>query len=142
MHECPEGHEVYSHFDEKTSTFSARYRPITNNAARNAIPPEYAMRNSCPLRPHGDRLVLTMPAKTDVTEGGIHLPDSTQTSLTEGTVLAVGPGRTTDEGRVIPMPFKVGDVVIYGKYGGSAVKVNGEEYFILSADQVLATKTA
>ncbi|HRK20673.1 MAG TPA: co-chaperone GroES [Fimbriimonadaceae bacterium] len=90
------------------------------------------------LQPLHDRLILEAAAKEERTAGGIILPDSAQEKPAKGTVLAVGPGKTLDNGKKSPVDIKVGDVVLYGKYSGTEVTVSGEDYIILRADDVLA----
>ena len=72
------------------------------------------------------------------TASGIVIPDTAKEKPQEGTVLAVGPGRIDDKGNRVPLDVKVGDVVLYSKYGGTEVKYAGEEYLVLSARDVLA----
>jgi chaperonin GroES len=92
------------------------------------------------LEPLGDRLVVKPIAKEEVTKSGIVLPDTAKEKPQEGKVLAVGPGRLTDDGQRIPLDIKVGDIVIYAKYGGSEIKIDNEELIILREADVLAKK--
>jgi chaperonin GroES len=92
------------------------------------------------LEPLGDRLVVRPIAKEEVTKSGIVLPDTAKEKPQEGEVLAVGPGRLNDEGQRIPMDIKVGDIIIYAKYGGSEIKIDNEELIILREADVLAKK--
>jgi chaperonin GroES len=92
------------------------------------------------LEPLGDRLVVKPIAKEEVTKSGIVLPDTAKEKPQEGEVLAVGPGRMTDDGQRIPLDVKVGDIVIYAKYGGSEIKIDNEELIILREADVLAKK--
>jgi chaperonin GroES len=92
------------------------------------------------LEPLGDRLVVKPIAKEEVTKSGIVLPDTAKEKPQEGEVLAVGPGRLTDDGQRIPMDIKVGDIIIYAKYGGSEIKIDNEELIILREADVLAKK--
>jgi chaperonin GroES len=92
------------------------------------------------LEPLGDRLVVKPIAKEEVTKSGIVLPDTAKEKPQEGEVLAVGPGRLTDDGQRIPMDVKVGDIIIYAKYGGSEIKIDNEELIILREADVLAKK--
>ena len=78
--------------------------------------------------------------REEVTRGGIVLPDTIKERPQEGEVLAVGPGRLTDDGKRIPLDIKVGDVVVYAKYGGTEIKVDDEELMILNESNILATK--
>ncbi len=93
------------------------------------------------MQPLADRLVVKPIAREEVTKGGIVLPDTAKEKPQEGEVLAAGPGRMTEDGKRIPMDVKVGDIVIYTKYGGTEIKVEGEELMILRESDVLAVKT-
>ena len=88
------------------------------------------------IRPLHDRLVVRRLEEETTTAGGIVLPDSAAEKPSQGEVLAVGPGKTLDNGDVRPMDVKVGDKVIFGQYGGSTVKINGEELLILSESEI------
>jgi chaperonin GroES len=90
------------------------------------------------LQPLHDRLVVEAAAKEEKTASGIILPDSAQEKPQRGTVLATGPGKRLDSGQLASMDVKVGDTVLYGKYSGTEVTVNGKDYVILRADDVLA----
>jgi chaperonin GroES len=90
------------------------------------------------LQPLGDRVVIRREVSSDKTAGGIYLPDTAKDKPQRGEVLAVGEGRLKDDGTPIPMGISVGDTIIYGKFGGTEVKVDGEEYMILRADDVYA----
>ena len=92
------------------------------------------------LQPLADRIVVKPIEREEVTRGGIVLPDTIKERPQEGKVLAVGPGRMTDDGKRIPMDVKVGDVVVYAKYGGTEIKVEGEELMILNESNILAKK--
>jgi len=76
-----------------------------------------------------------------MTKSGIYLPDTAKEKPQEGKVLAVGPGKMTDDGKRIAMDIKVGDTVIYAKYGGTEIKVDDEELIILRESDILAKKT-
>jgi chaperonin GroES len=93
------------------------------------------------LQPLADRLVVKATQKEEVTKGGIVLPDTAKEKPQEGEVLAVGPGRMSDDGKTrIPMDVKVGDTVIYAKYGGTEIKIDNEELIILRESDILAKK--
>ena len=92
------------------------------------------------LEPLADRLVVKPIEKEEVTKSGLVLPDTAKEKPQEGEVLAVGPGRMTEEGKRIPLDIKVGDVVIYAKYGGTEIKVEDVEYMILRESDVLARR--
>ena len=89
------------------------------------------------LTPLEDRIVVQPSEEEETTTSGIVIPDTAKEKPQEGTVVAVGPGRFEDGNRV-PLDVSVGDKVIYSKYGGTEVKVEGDEYLILSARDVLA----
>jgi chaperonin GroES len=90
------------------------------------------------IKPLGDRIVVQANEAETTTASGIVIPDTAKEKPQEGTVLAVGPGAFDDKGNRLPIDVKVGDVVIYSKYGGTEVKYNGEEYLVLSSRDVLA----
>jgi chaperonin GroES len=92
------------------------------------------------LQPLADRLVVKPTKKEEMTKGGILLPDTAKEKPQEGEVIAVGPGRLTDEGKRIAMDILVGDQVIYAKYGGSEIKVDDIEMIILRESDILAKK--
>ena len=92
------------------------------------------------LQPLGDRVIVKPMPKEEVTKGGIVLPDTVKEKPQEGKVLAVGPGKLTDDGKRIPMDVKVGDIVIYAKYGGSDIKEDDDELIILRESDILAKK--
>ena len=93
------------------------------------------------LQPLADRLVVKPIAREEVTKGGIVLPDTAKEKPQEGEIIAVGPGRVGEDGKRIAMDVKVGDIVIYARYGGTEMKVEGEEIVILRESDVLAKKT-
>ena len=90
------------------------------------------------LQPLADRLVVKPSQKEEKTKGGIYLPDTAKEKPQEGEVVAVGPGKLTEEGKRIPMDLKVGDKVIYSKYGGSEIKIDDVEMIILRESDILA----
>ncbi|WP_419185678.1 co-chaperone GroES [Mangrovactinospora gilvigrisea] len=89
------------------------------------------------IKPLEDRIVVQTLDAEETTASGLVIPDTAKEKPQEGTVLATGPGRFED-GKRLPLDVKVGDVVLYSKYGGTEVKYNGEEYLVLSARDVLA----
>jgi chaperonin GroES len=93
------------------------------------------------LHPMGDRLVVKPMQSEEKTKSGIYLPDTAKEKPQEGKVIAVGPGRVTDDGKRIPMDVEVGDIIIYGKYSGSEIKVDDEELIIMRESDILAKKT-
>jgi chaperonin GroES len=91
------------------------------------------------IKPLQDRVVIKPLEDTvTTTAGGIVIPDSAKEKPQLGEVVAVGPGRTSDEGKNIPCSVKVGDKVFHTKYGGTNVKIDGDEYIILREDDILA----
>lgn len=90
------------------------------------------------LVPLADRVVVKAIEQEERTKGGIVLPDTAKEKPQEGEVLAVGSGRLLDNGQRVPLEVKVGDRVVFAKYGGTEVKVDGEEYIILRESDILA----
>jgi chaperonin GroES len=90
------------------------------------------------IRPLEDRILVQANEAETTTASGLVIPDTAKEKPQEGTCLAVGPGRFDDNGKRVPVDVKVGDTVIYSKYGGTEVKYQGEEYLLLSARDVLA----
>jgi chaperonin GroES len=90
------------------------------------------------IKPLADRIVVEPGPEEDVTPGGIVLPDTAKEKPQKGKVIAVGSGRLLENGQRAPMTVKVGDTVLYSKYGGNEVTLEGKEYLILEEDQVLA----
>src|SRR5262245_49993334 len=88
------------------------------------------------LKPLGDRIIVEAITAEEVTKGGIVLPDTAKEKPQEGKVVAVGPGKLMDNGKTAPMEVKVGDRVVYSKYGGSEIKLNGSEFVVLRQDDV------
>src|SRR5512140_3297988 len=89
------------------------------------------------VRPLHDRLLVRRIEEKETVRGGIIIPDTAKEKPQEGEVVAVGPGRMTDEGKRLPMEVKKGDHVLIGKYSGTEVKIDGVEYTILREDDVL-----
>jgi chaperonin GroES len=88
------------------------------------------------VRPLGDRLIVRRVEEEEKTKGGIIIPDTAKEKPQEGEVVAVGPGRLED-GKRIPLDVKAGDRVLFGKYAGTEIKLDGEEHLILREDDVL-----
>ena len=88
------------------------------------------------IRPLHDRLVVRRLEEETTSSGGIVLPDSATEKPSQGEVLAIGPGKTLDNGEVKPLDVSVGDKVIFGQYGGSTVKLDGEELLILNESEI------
>jgi len=92
------------------------------------------------LKPLNDRIVVKAVTPEEKTAGGIILPDSAKEKPQEAEVVAVGPGKTLDNGKVVALEVKPGDRIIYAKYGGTEIKLGTEEYVILRQDDILAIK--
>jgi chaperonin GroES len=94
-------------------------------------------RNDMALRPLHDRLLVKRLEEKEQVHGGIIIPDTAKEKPQEANVLAVGPGRVTDDGKLQPIEVKVGDTVVFGKYSGTEVKIDGDELLIIREDDVL-----
>jgi chaperonin GroES len=93
------------------------------------------------LQPLADRVLVKPIEQETKTKSGIYLPDTAKEKPQEGEVLAVGPGKMTDDGKRVPLDLKVGDRVIYAKYGGTEIKVDDEDLIILRESDILAKKS-
>lgn len=93
------------------------------------------------LQPLGDRVVIKTIEREEVTKGGIVLPDTAKEKPQEGEVIAVGPGRLSDDGKRIALEVKVGDTIIYAKYAGTEIKIDNEELIIIRESDILAKKS-
>ena len=89
------------------------------------------------LRPLQDRILVQRVAEETTTKGGIIIPDTAKEKPAEGKVVAVGNGKIGDDGKPIAMEIKKGDRILFGKYSGTEVKIEGEEYLIMREDDVL-----
>jgi len=89
------------------------------------------------ISPLADRVMIKPTPKEDVSKGGIFLPDTAKEKPQEGQIVAVGPGRLTEDGKRIAMEVKVGDKVLYAKYAGMEIKLDGEEFLIVRESDVL-----
>jgi chaperonin GroES len=90
------------------------------------------------VKPLQDRLVVKRLAEEEKTKGGIIIPDAAKEKPQEGRVIAVGPGKVTDSGQRVVPEVKAGDKVLFGKYAGTEIKIEGDEHLILREDDVLA----
>ncbi len=93
------------------------------------------------LQPLADRVVVRPIERDEQTKTGIYLPDTAKEKPQEGEVIAVGPGRKSEDGNVIAMDVKVGDIVIYAKYGGTEIRIDDEDLMILRESDILAKKS-
>ena len=89
------------------------------------------------LRPLQDRIVVTRVEEETTTKGGIIIPDTAKEKPAEGKVVAVGNGKVADDGKRIALEIKTGDRILFGKYSGTEVKIDGEEFLIMREDDVL-----
>ena len=90
------------------------------------------------IKPLADRVVIKPSAAEEKTKGGIILPDTAKEKPVVGEVVAAGPGRKGEDGKIVPMELKVGDKVFYGKYSGTEVTVDGHEYLIMRESDIFA----
>jgi chaperonin GroES len=93
------------------------------------------------IKPLADRVLIKPLPKEEVTKSGIVLPDTAKEKPMEGTIIAVGPGNKNEEGKIIPLDVKVGDIVVYAKYAGTEIKEDGEELIILRESDILAKRS-
>ncbi|RNC67656.1 MAG: co-chaperone GroES [Desulfuromonadales bacterium] len=89
------------------------------------------------LRPLQDRILVKRIEEEQVTAGGIFIPDTAKEKPQRGEIVAVGNGKKTEDGKVIPVDLKVGDKVLFGKYAGTDIKVEGQDYLIMREDDIL-----
>ena len=89
------------------------------------------------IRPLNDRLLVKRLKEEEMTAGGIIIPDSAKEKPAEGEVTAVGPGKVADNGERVAMQVKAGDIVLFSKYGGTDVKLDGEDFLIMREDDIL-----
>jgi chaperonin GroES len=94
--------------------------------------------NSMKLKPLGDKVVVEVLEQEDKSPGGLYLPDTAKKKPQTGKIVAVGNGRILDDGKRSDMNVKVGDKVLFSKYGGNEVQIDGSEYTILDEDQIYA----
>lgn len=93
------------------------------------------------IQPLGDRVVIKTMEREEVTKGGIVLPDTAKEKPQEGEVIAVGPGKLSDDGKRIAIEVKVGDIIIYARYAGTEIKIDDEELIIIRESDILAKKS-
>ena len=89
------------------------------------------------IRPLNDRILVKRLEEEETTAGGIIIPDSAKEKPAEGEIVAVGPGKLNDKGERIAMDVKPGDIVLFSKYGGTDVKIEGDDYLIMREDDIL-----
>ncbi|HEU5402526.1 MAG TPA: co-chaperone GroES [Terriglobales bacterium] len=96
---------------------------------------------STKLTPLHDRIVVRRVEEAETTRGGIIIPDTAKDKPQEGEVIAVGPGKSNDEGKVFPLQVKSGDRILFGKYAGTEIKIDGEDFLIMREEEVLGVLT-
>ncbi len=89
------------------------------------------------IRPLQDRVIVKRLEEEEKTKGGIIIPDTAKEKPQEGKVIAVGKGKMTEDGKLIPLDVKVGDKILFGKYSGTEIKVEGEEHLIMREEDIL-----
>jgi chaperonin GroES len=89
------------------------------------------------VKPLGDRVLVQPIEQEEVKKGGIIIPDTAKEKPQEGKIVAVGPGKRDDNGKIIPMDVKKNDRVLYSKYGGTEIKIDGKDYLIMREDDIL-----
>ena len=90
------------------------------------------------LRPLQDRIIVKRVEEETKTAGGLFIPETAKEKPQRGEIVAAGNGKKTEEGKVLPLDVKVGDIVLFGKYSGTEIKVDGEEYLMMREDDLLA----
>jgi chaperonin GroES len=120
---------------------AAKLEPLGESQKKKGkLYPFVGYEKAAKLEPLADRVVVKPGSKEEVTKGGIVIPDTAKEKPQEGQVVAVGPGKMTEEGKRIPPDVKVGDIVVYAKYGGTEIKEGDEELIILRESDILARK--
>jgi chaperonin GroES len=94
------------------------------------------------LKPLGDRVLVQAIETKEAMKGGIIIPDTAKEKPMEGKVISVGKGKIADDGKLVPMDVKAGDTILYGKYSGTEVKIEGVEYLIMHQDDILGVLEA
>ncbi len=89
------------------------------------------------IKPLRDRVIVRRLNEEETTKGGIIIPDTAKEKPQEGEVVAIGSGKILDDGKVVPLEVKKGDKILFGKYSGTEVKVDGEEYLMMREDEIL-----
>jgi chaperonin GroES len=112
---------------------TTKLRPVPNRAPASPLTPAPTMK----LRPLHDRVLVRRLEEQDDKHGNIIIPDTAKEKPQEGNVIAVGTGRVTEDGKKLPLALKEGDRILFGKYSGSEVKLDGQEYLIMKEEDVL-----
>jgi len=112
---------------------TTKLRPVPDRAVARTMAPVATTK----LRPLHDRVLIRRLEEQDGKHGSIFIPDSAKEKPQEGKVIAVGTGRVTEDGKKLPLALKEGDRILFGKYSGSEVKLDGQEYLIMKEEDVL-----
>ena len=112
---------------------TTKLRPVHDRVLARTMAPATTMK----LRPLHDRVLVKRLKEQDDKHGNIIIPDTAKEKPQEGKVIAVGTGRVTEDGKTLPLAVKEGDRILFGKYSGSEVKLDGEEYLIMKEEDVL-----
>src|SRR4029077_13776318 len=96
-----------------------------------------AVATAIQLKPLGDRVLVKAVEKKDEIRSGIIIPETAKEKPQEGEIIAVGKGKVTEDGKVLPMDVKAGDRILYGKYSGTEIKIEGQEYLIMHQEDIL-----
>ena len=116
-----------------TQATTTKLRPVPNRAPARSM----AQTPTTTLRPLHDRVLVRRLEEQDEKHGSIIIPDTAKEKPQEGKVVAVGTGRVTEDGKKLPLALKEGDRILFGKYSGSEVKLDGEEYIIMKEEELL-----
>jgi chaperonin GroES len=108
-----------------------------SDMASQSITQFHQWRCSVKIRPLYDRIVVKRIEQQEQLQGGLYIPDSAKEKPQEGEIVAVGKGKRLEDGKVVPLDVKVGDRILFGKYSGSDIKLDGDEYLIMREDEVL-----
>jgi chaperonin GroES len=117
--------------------FSIDYKWFCQFKGPNDIKNKEEVELEMKIRPLQDRVIVKRLEESETTKGGIIIPDSAKEQQAEGEVIAVGPGKKDDDGKITPLDVKVGEKVIFSKYGGTEVKIEGVEHLIMREDDIL-----
>ena len=114
------------------------FNPHQGAGAPNGVQvPDHARSHTVKIRPLQDRLIVKRLAEENKTKGGIIIPDTAKEKPLEGKVIAVGNGKILEDGKVRPLDIKAGDTILFSKYAGTEVKIEGEDHLILREEDVL-----
>lgn len=122
----------------KSSEISCLVYNETNSVLKHQTKEREVAMAELKIRPLGDRVVVKASESVEKTKGGIIIPDTAKEKPQEGKIVAIGKGRTDDNGKLVPMEVKKGDTILYGKYSGSEITLENKEYIIMKEEDILA----